>query len=277
MSSPTSAPAATTTAVIAVHADEKKDISAVSVATKGQPDVTHTSTPIHLPRLFLYFSLFLVPQVISITTLASNSMWHATYSSTTPSSNPMTANGIITAEEYIGLFSICTGSPVGDCAPIAGLCGAAAGVVNPLVLNVDDALCGSERKAAAAMVVLAVIAGFACMLSYLDNFLVWTNHSIWYKPRDHTVTQTSRVRESFREAILICAGLHALFLLIALALVADLKGKIYQPLTVEMYWGLPLILSAVVLDALFVGFFYFFDARTFFSLPKGVKFDPLDV
>ncbi|KAJ3131990.1 hypothetical protein HK101_004653 [Irineochytrium annulatum] len=263
----------TTASALAPAPVEEKKTDVVVVL-----DSAHTSTPIHLPRLFLYFSLFLLPLVISITTLASNSVWHATYTPTSTSTSPALT---ISGDEYVGLFSICTGSPTGSCSAIADLCGASSSAgagagANPLVLNVNDALCGGERKAAAAFVVLAVIAGFACMLSYLDNLLVWRNRSFWYKPRDHTVTQTSRVRESFREAILICAALHALFLIIALALVVDLKGKIYQPLTVEMYWGLPLIVSAVILDGLFVGFFYFFDRRTFFSVPKGAKFDPLD-
>ncbi|KAJ3192221.1 hypothetical protein HK101_006875 [Irineochytrium annulatum] len=273
MSSPAPAPSSSAAALAAGPvADDKKVDAVVDVASDiaaGAIDPTHTSTPIHLPRLFLYFSLFLVPLVISITTLASNSVWHATYTSTTSTLT-------ISADEYVGFFSICTGSPTGSCSAIADVCGASANAANPLALNVNDALCGSERKAAAAFIVLAVIAGFACMLSYIDNLLVWRNRSLWYKPRDHTVSQTSRVRESFREAILICAGLHALFLIIALGLVVDLKGKIYQPLSVDLYWGLPLIVSAVILDAMFIGFFYFFDARTFFSVPTGTKLDPLD-
>ncbi|KAI8848116.1 hypothetical protein BC829DRAFT_417876 [Chytridium lagenaria] len=254
VSTPSPNPKQTTPAVVLVATDAAKSAT-------GDP--SHASTPIHAPRVFFYFSLFFVPLVFSIAFLSSPTIYRATNVST------QLQPTLFFSDSYIGLIRICTDDPTSNCRYIQDVCKDVKEDKDPFAIDLSDALCGGERKAAAAFAILAVIAGAAAMLAYIDNILVWRNLSFWYQPRAHTTHQVTRVRDSFRLAILILASLHASFLLIAIILSIDLRPRIRQSLNVELFWGLWMGVAAVITDAIFVVAFMVFDKLTFFTINEG--------
>ncbi|KAJ3415360.1 hypothetical protein HDV05_005097 [Chytridiales sp. JEL 0842] len=235
-------------------------------------DPTHASTPIHYPRVFLYLSLFLLPFALSITVLATNAIWKATV--------PVTPLGNRGLETFIGLDKICVGSYIGDsCVTLSDFCPATTDGER-LMRGVSEAVCGSERKAAWVFAILGIVAGCISILSFVDNLLVWNNLSFWYHPNRHTVTEVRRVRIYFQEVILSFAALHFLFLLISVSLAAHLRGKMFADEmsggVAELSWTFWVAVGAVVVDVVYVVLFIFMDQYTFFAVPTGRKFDPID-
>jgi hypothetical protein len=118
----------------------------------------------------------------------------------------------------------------------------------------------------------------------MDNLLVWNNMSFWYKPKDHTTTQVNKVRIYFQECILGFASLHAAFLIASISLIVVLKIKLTNtnttttigPVDVELSWAFFVGVVAVVVDVVYVGLFIFFDQYTFFTVPQGKPFDPIE-
>ncbi|KAJ3327930.1 hypothetical protein HDU76_010875 [Blyttiomyces sp. JEL0837] len=246
------------------------DVEKAKAVPSVKEDPQHAATPVHYPRVFLYFALFFLPLVLSITLLASNSVWHATIDQGSPE--------FVGIEAFVGLTKLCVGSTTQDCVSLKDVCNdIKSGLAGEgLPYNIGDALCGDERKTALAFIILAIIAGAVAIVSYVDNLLVWSNHSLWYHPHDHTVKEVRKVRIYFQEAILIFASLHLLFMVIAVSIITHLRGQVLSPMHVELYWGLYMGVGAIVLDICFVGLFYFFDRLTFFSMPTGRKFDPIE-
>ncbi|KAJ3104675.1 hypothetical protein HDU97_008951 [Phlyctochytrium planicorne] len=271
---------ATNDTAIAVAAPVPNDSKPTSTTTTTAEDPTHAVTRIHAPRVFFYFSLFFLPMAFSLAFLSSPTVWHASIA-------PVSLVGptaLFYSESYIGVIRICTGDAVSNCRYIADVCKEMNGgsASDAATIDVKDALCGDERKSAAAFAIIAVILGALVMIAYIDNILVWKGLSFWYHPKDHTTKQVRTIRDRFCTIILTLASLHAVALLIAVSLAVDLRSKIrlglaeVAAINVDMYWGLYMGVAAIIVDVIFVIVFHVFDRFTFFAVPTGRKFDPLD-
>ncbi|KAJ3216121.1 hypothetical protein HDU67_009922 [Dinochytrium kinnereticum] len=246
--------------------------SPATSSTDEPSSSSNAATPIHAPRVFLYFSLFFLPLVFSIAFLSSPTIWHASTTSSLNASASITFPPLFFADSYIGLVRICTGDATSNCRYLHDVCKD----ITSSSTGISNGICGDERKAAAAFAILAVIAGAAAMMAYIDNILVWKNLSVWYAPRNHTVSEVGRVRDSFRRVIVGCVSVHAVLLLIAVSLAVHLRGKVLDGVGVELFWGLWMGVVAIIADVLFLALFIVFDRVMFFSVPMGSKFDPLD-
>ncbi|KAJ1554885.1 hypothetical protein HK405_003811, partial [Cladochytrium tenue] len=247
-----------------------------------QGDSMHAATPIHYPRLFMYFALFLVPLMFSITYVAANAIYRVQMAAETASG----IKELFSFTGYVGLFQLCTASTNDGCIGVVQLCNAAssanatAAAANgdwPLGVPpaVTDALCGATSKSAAAFGILGLAAGLLALLAYADNMLVWTNHSVLFRPKTHTVKQTLRVRTSFRVLVNWSVGAHAVLIAISLILIIQVRAGIIangganMPLTVDVFWGLIVGALACFIDVIFIVLFFFFDRYTFFAVPSG--------
>jgi hypothetical protein len=113
-------------------------------------------------------------------------------------------------------------------------------------------------------------------MQYLDNLLIWTGYSCLYKPKDHNVSEVRRVRVLFKEIILGFSTAHGICLLISVIMIVRLNGLYNQSFDgVSLNIGFWLLVAAIVFDIIFIALFFVFDQITFFSLPSGMKFDPV--
>ncbi|RKO83662.1 hypothetical protein BDK51DRAFT_49781 [Blyttiomyces helicus] len=224
-------------------------------------DYDHTVTRIHYPRLFLYITLFLLPYILSVASLASHSIYHEPVNPTMPQMFPDT---------NLGYWRVCPGA--NSCIDYNTYCDIVSRVnaaAFPSPPPVFDGFCNANFKAARGLATTAVILGFFVFLALVDNILVWRGASFWYHPSRHTVSDVREVRHAFKEIILTCAILHILAQTIALGLLGSSSALGPGGPDVGLWLGV----ASLAFSATWVICFFFFDKKTFFHLPVGSNQD----
>ncbi|KAL2912931.1 hypothetical protein HK105_207602 [Polyrhizophydium stewartii] len=239
---------------------------------------TRTRTVTHHPRVFAFLALFVIPYAISVATVIMRDVYSA-------SIGPSVEYDSASMDFHFGFFAFAmrmTDPGPDSSATLAtyptdwtvfsykDMCDGVrfSTKFDPGQLVDPSVFCSRLWMTIQISQVAAVGCGALAILLLLENMLVWSGYSLWFRPSVHKNSHVRIVRKWFKVQINVAVFSHAALQVFASALVVSVHQQrlVRWPRGIQYNLAMWLAIISWGADLLFVLLFFCFDYLTFFHV-----------